>query len=109
MLVCMYHKRHRVADCWGLLNGGETKGEMELLRMPSMYDDGLQTFFVIRKRYKDSTNHFRVSTKRSVYVADFPNDGTLNREERHPGNTIGFGCSSKELFPPPPPVGHSIQ
>lgn len=43
---------------------------------------GLQTFVVIRKRYKDSTNHFRVSTKRSVYVADFPNDGTLNREKR---------------------------
>lgn len=26
MLVCMFRKRHRVADCWGLLNGGERWG-----------------------------------------------------------------------------------
>lgn len=94
-------------SCW-LLGITEWWGKMGegLFRMPSMYDDELQTFVVIRRRYKDSTNHFRVSTKRSVYVADFPNDGTLNREERHPGNTIGFGCSSQEHFSPP--VGHSF-
>lgn len=39
--------------------------------------DERQTFVAIRKRYKSSTNHFRINTKRYVYVADFLNDSTL--------------------------------